>query len=136
MLRSYELRIYLAHRYRAVLPFHNGVRMIEINEKPLSVNKAWLGRKRKSKDYRMYEVNMLEALPDLEIPEGKLKLTIHVYYSSRASDIDNCLKPFIDILQKRYDFDDKWIYKLHVEKFVVKRGFEKICFEVELYEDS
>lgn len=109
------------------------INLITIHEKPLSINKAWLGRKRKSKDYRMYEINMLHALPDLDIPDGKLVLNIDVYYSSKASDIDNCLKPFIDVLQKRYLFDDKMIYELHVEKYVVKRGEDRISFSIGEY---
>lgn len=110
--------------------------MITIPCKPMSQNKAFLGRKTKSKEYRVYEGNVMELLPALDVPEGQLKLTLDVYYSNRAADIDNCLKPFIDILQKEYGFNDNKIYKLDVEKFIVKKGEEKIEFKLEEYDND
>ena len=110
--------------------------MITVPVKPMSQNKAFLGRKTKSKEYRVYEGNVMELLPPLDVPEGQLKLTLDVYYSNRAADIDNCLKPFIDILQKEYGFNDNKIYKLDVEKFIVKKGEEKLEFRLDAYTPS
>lgn len=50
--------------------------------------------------------------------------------SSSLADIDNFLKPFIDILQKKYGFNDKLIYKLSVKKVKVAKGDEYIDFVV------
>lgn len=58
----------------------------------------------------------------------KMFLQIDVFYSNKASDIDNCIKPFMDILQKKYHFDDKYIYKLLINKHIVPKGQEKISF--------
>lgn len=109
--------------------------MITVPVKPMSQNKAFLGRKTKSKEYRVYEGNVASFLPDVTVPEGQLALTLDVYYSNRAADIDNCLKPFIDILQANYGFNDNKIYKLDVEKFIVKKGDEKIEFKLEEYKN-
>ena len=108
--------------------------MIHVHEKALSVNKAWLGSKKKTKEYRVYEVNVSRQLPDIEIPEGKLQLRMNVYYSNTRADIDNCLKPFIDILQARYGFNDCRIYKIEVEKYVVAKGEERMEFTLEEYD--
>lgn len=108
----------------------SGKELIVVPQKPMSVNKAWLGAKRKSKEYRVYEENVSSRLPDLEIPEGRLKLIVYVYYSNQRADIDNCLKPFIDILQARYSFNDCYVYELNVKKFIVNKGYERIAFSI------
>ena len=105
--------------------------MHKLDIKPLSVNKAWGGRTFKSKDYKNYEKDMDIILPKIDIPEGPLKVRLHWGFSSKASDADNPVKPFIDCLQRKYDFDDKNIFEYHITKEVVKRGKEFIQFEVE-----
>lgn len=96
--------------------------------KPLSVNQAFCGKKVKTASYRRYETHLIRTLPELEIPEGELELRVVVYYSNKASDIDNCLKPFIDVCQKKYGFDDKRIYRLRVTKVIVPKGQDNIAF--------
>jgi Holliday junction resolvase RusA-like endonuclease len=107
--------------------------MTKIKIKPLSVNKAWQGRRFKTKDYLAYEQAMMYLLPNLVIPEGNLTVTITFGFANRASDIDNGLKPFLDILQKRYNFDDKRICRLLVDKTKAKKGGEYIRFVIEQY---
>lgn len=111
-------------------------RWIDTGVKPLSANKAFQGRKVKTRDYRGYEKTLIATLPDLEVPEGPLHLKLVVRYSSKLADIDNALKPFIDILQKRYGFNDRFIFKLTVIKEIVPKGAEKILFKVETYEQK
>jgi len=95
--------------------------MIKI--KPLSVNECWQGRRFKTKTYLRYEDELWLLLPKMDIDKTKrIKLEIQFGFSNKASDIDNCIKPFLDILQKKYGFNDKMIYKLSVEKYVVKKG--------------
>jgi Holliday junction resolvase RusA-like endonuclease len=100
--------------------------------KPLSVNQAWLGRKRKSAAYRQYETELLAKLPTLKVSKRvKLSVSMVVYYSNPLSDIDNFIKPFLDILQMKYGFNDKQIYKLSVLKEIVNKGSEGITFKIE-----
>lgn len=105
--------------------------MVKIPIKPLSVNDVWQGRRFKTKDYSVYEQELYYTLPKLKIPEGKLTLTLIFGFSSKGSDIDNCIKPFTDVLQKKYGFNDNRIYKLYVVKRDVKKGREYIDFEIE-----
>jgi Holliday junction resolvase RusA-like endonuclease len=108
--------------------------MIRLNIKPLSVNDAWRGRRFKSVKYSNYEKKTLLILPKISIVSGKKTLFVNVGFSSKASDVDNVLKPFIDILQKKYKFNDSAIYKIVIEKEIVKKGSEFIEFKITSYE--
>ena len=105
--------------------------MHQINIKPLSVNKAWRGKLSKTPTLMKYNRDIGLILPRIKVPEGFLRLSIEFGFSSKASDIDNPLKPFIDCLQNKYGFDDKNIYELAIKKEVVKRGNEYIKFNLE-----
>ena len=105
---------------------------IASNCKPLSVNEATIGKKVKSKAYRMYEEFLIEHLPNVEVPDGELELQLMVFYPSRRSDLDNALKPFIDVLQKRYGFNDNRIDKLVVIKRIDKEN-PRIVFRFKPY---
>ena len=104
--------------------------MINIPIKPLSVNKAWQGRRFKTPEYKQYEKDVLTMLPKVRIPEGNLEIDLDVYFSNKASDVDNVAKPFIDILQKKYRFNDSRVYTLILTKFICKKGDERIEFEI------
>ena len=69
-----------------------------------------------------------------KIPKGELELNIKWGFSSKLSDLDNPIKPFLDILQKKYGFNDSRVYKATIEKEIVKKGFEFIEFEIKHYE--
>jgi len=100
----------------------------------MSVNKAWLGRRRKTADYREYEVELIGLLPsDIDIPEGPLQITLQWGFSNKLSDWDNPIKPFQDILQTFYQFNDRDIWDAHVSKRIVKKGEEYIDFLIEEY---
>lgn len=104
--------------------------MTKINIKALSVNKVWKGRRFKTGDYKFYEISVIYLLPAMKIPKGRLKVFIEFGFSSKLADVDNPAKPFIDILQKKYQFNDKMIYSLHLKKVDVEKGKEYICFEI------
>ena len=105
--------------------------MIKIDIKPLSVNKCWKGRRFKTDYYKSYERDLMLMLPNTQIPHGKLYIEVTFGFSRTTSDIDNPLKPFLDILQKKYKFNDKDIYKLLVHKEIVKKGEEFVRFTIE-----
>ena len=104
--------------------------MHRVNIKPLTVNKCWQGKRFKTKDYNNYEKEVLLLLPTLVVPDGNLEIRLKFGVSSKLSDWDNPIKPFQDILQKKYGFDDRRIYKAVVEKEIVKKGGEYIVFEI------
>jgi Holliday junction resolvase RusA-like endonuclease len=103
---------------------------MRIDIKPLSVNEVWQGKRFKTRKYTNYEKDMLHLLPNIKVPKYPLKIEITWGFSSVASDIDNPTKPFLDVLQKKYGFDDKMIYELILHKTLVKRGFEFIEFTI------
>ena len=106
------------------------MKSIRINIKPLSVNKCWQGRRFKTKDYKDYEEELMWKLPQAEVPEGELTLELEVGLSNVQADLDNTCKPFQDILQKKYGFNDRWITKLIIIKIKVKKGEEYIKFKI------
>ena len=100
--------------------------------KPMSVNEAWQGKRFKTKKYKQYEQECLLLLPrKVEIPEGKLKVSLFFGFSSKLADADNPVKCFIDILQKKYNFNDNKIYEYSISKVDVKKGEEFIEFKIE-----
>lgn len=104
--------------------------MKTIKIKPLSANKAWQGRRFKTKDYQAFEEEMLYSLPKMTVPKGRLLLRLEFGFSNKASDIDNPTKMTIDCLSKKYQFDDKMIYLLEVAKEIVPKNEEYISFEL------
>ena len=102
--------------------------MPTVKIKPLSVNEAWQGKRFKTKKYKSYESQLLHILPQLEVPDSKIHLSITFGLSSKNADIDNPVKCFVDCLQKKYGFNDKHIYKMTLEKTDVKKGDEFISF--------
>lgn len=104
---------------------------MKINVKPLSVNEVWQGRRFKTQKYKSYEQKVLYMLPStVHIPEGSLELYLQVGLSNKSADLDNCAKPFIDILQKKYGFNDSRIYHLVMMKRIVPKGEEFISFKI------
>lgn len=108
--------------------------MTKITIKPLSVNEAWRGRRFKTDEYKAYEQELFLRLPPLKIPKGKLSLTLIFGFSNKASDIDNPAKPFIDILQKTYGFNDNKIYNLNITKVDVPKGKDFIEYNFKEYD--
>jgi len=108
--------------------------MINIKLKPLSVNQAWRGRRYKSNQYKSFERTLLYLLPALLVPDGKLQLNLQLGFSNRGSDLDNPVKMIQDVLSKKYGFNDNLIYRIVLDKVIVKKGKEFIKFELVSYE--
>lgn len=107
--------------------------MIELQIKPLSVNDAWQGKRFKTPKYSKYERDVLFLLPKLDMPKPPYQVYLSFAFSSKLSDIDNPVKPFLDILQKKYSINDKDIESLMIYKQKVKKGFESIKFYIKTY---
>lgn len=104
--------------------------MIKLNIKPLSVNQAWQGKRFKTHKYITYENDLLKTLPKLNIIDPPYRLNLLIGFSSKSSDIDNILKPFLDVLQKKYNINDKDFKILYVEKQIVSKKNDFISFEI------
>ena len=102
--------------------------------KPLSINQAFRGRRFKTKDYLNYERSLFYLLPNKYIiPEGELELKIEIGLSNKLADLSNTIKAFEDILQKKYSFNDNRVYKIIMEKKIVKKKEEYIDFSIKEY---
>lgn len=110
--------------------------MNRIQIKPLSVNKAWKGRRFKTDDYKQYEHDVLWLLPKIKIPEPPFEIHFKFGFSSKSADYDNPVKITQDILSKKYGFNDKLIYKAVIEVEDVKKGDEYFEFEILHYDIS
>ena len=103
---------------------------MRVNIKPLSSNEAWQGKRFKTQKYKKYEQELLFILPKFEVPKGQIRIDYIVGYSNVQSDIDNFLKSFQDVLQKKYGFNDNMIYHVQITKQIVKKGEEFIDFDI------
>lgn len=104
--------------------------MIKIDIKPLSVNKAWQGKRFKTPAYKVYERTLLYMLPKLRLPEPPFQIEMEFGFSNASSDWDNPIKPLQDILQKKYGFNDKDVFKAVVTKEKVSRGQDYLKFKI------
>jgi len=107
------------------------MKYIKVNLKPLSVNDAWQGKRFKTPKYKQYEKNCLLMLPSLKVSNNRLKISIEYGFSNKMSDVDNPTKLILDILQKKYGFNDNKIYELHLIKKIVEKGNEYFSFFIE-----
>jgi len=69
-------------------------------------------------------------LPTVTIPEGEMRLELIFGFSNKLSDLDNPVKMFQDILQKKYGFNGSRIYELNIKKVIVQKGKEFIKFKL------
>ena len=105
---------------------------MRIDIKPLSVNNAWQGKRYKTPAYKAYEKELLLKLRPMKIPQGDLVVE-YTFGITTLGDWDNPIKPFQDVLQKKYGFDDRRIMTAIVKKKVVKKGNEFIDFTINGY---
>jgi Holliday junction resolvase RusA-like endonuclease len=99
----------------------------KINEKPMSVNLAWQGKRFKTPAYKDYENSMILMMPKGKIEADQmLRVEFFFGFSNKASDLDNPVKLLMDIAQKKYSFNDKMVFELNVRKCIVKKGEEFI----------
>ena len=97
--------------------------------KPLSVNTAWKGKRFKTPEYKAYEQEVMLYLRPKEVPDGEFCIVLEFGISYSGFDYDNGIKPFTDILQKKYGFNDSRIVKAFVTKTKTEKGNEFIWFD-------
>lgn len=103
---------------------------ILIKKKPLSVNQCWQGKRYKTPIYKKYERDLLLMLPRIKLPEPPYQIYYEFGFSSGNADLDNPIKPFQDILQKKYNFNDKDIDVIIAVRMRVSKGNEYIKFKI------
>lgn len=105
--------------------------MIQLTIDPLSVNKAYTGKRYATKEYKSWKKHISFILPNkLKIPK-KIHLIIEWGFKNKLSDVDNPAKTFIDCLQKKYGFNDRDVWKLEMTKIITDKPF--IRFSIKSY---
>lgn len=104
---------------------------MRIDYKPLSVNECWQGQRFKTPAYKKYERDILLLLLPYKLPKKPYKVVLTFGMSNLSADIDNPVKPLLDILQKKYGFNDRDIIELHLFKRKTEKGKEFINFTIE-----
>lgn len=74
-------------------------------------------------------------MPKIQMPEPPYRIIYEFGFSSKGSDIDNAVKPFQDILQTTYGFNDNKIYEFTAKRAYVPKGQEYIKFEITKFEE-
>ena len=109
-----------------------GILQQTIYLKPLSVNEAWQGRRFKTDEYIAYEKAVIKAMQTKKLNvKPPFAVMIEYGFSNSASDIDNPTKLVLDILQKKYKFNDKDIYRLTLIKTMISKGKEYFRFRIQ-----
>lgn len=100
--------------------------------KPISINKAYRGKRFKSKDYIQFEKDCSWWMKGKKI-SGEVEIHYKFFVKNFArTDVDNCIKPTQDLLVKYGLIDDDChIKKLVAEKF--KSDEEKMEIEIFKY---
>jgi len=115
------------------------VNLVQI--KPMSMNQAWravpvknrpgIARNVKSRPYRKYEMDVSLQLPaTFKLPPPPYAIYLEFGLSNKNADWDNPIKPFVDILQARYKFNDKEIRTALVTKVIVTKGQEYVRWDI------
>lgn len=93
---------------------------------PMSINKCYQGRRFRTKEYKAWQEHGIYLLKGQYGLSGKFHVKIKWYKKTVAStDIDNPVKPVVDLLVKSGVIpDDRYIYKLEVEKHKTPEGQE------------
>jgi len=108
--------------------------VIKIMIKPMSVNEAFQGRRFKTPKYIAFEKELLLKLPKkFKMPPPPYEVYFEWGFSNRASDFDNPIKCTMDVLQKKYGFNDKEVYLATIRKTIVGRGEEFIMFSIKSF---
>ncbi len=108
---------------------------INIPIAPLSVNRAFQGRRFKSSFYKQFEVDFCRTVPRCKKTiKGECEVHYTFYVKNyKMSDVDNCIKTCQDLLVAlNYIEDDKQIVFLSAEK--IKSEIPHIEVEIIEYE--
>lgn len=107
-----------------------------VSIKPLSVNECWRGQRFKTDKYKNYEYSLLFLLPKIILPAPPYEIHFVFGLSNMSNDFDNSVKPFTDVLQKKYGFNDREIMRAVIDKKIVKKGSEYIGFKITHHEEN
>lgn len=107
-----------------------------LNIKPFSVNEAWQGKRFRTPAYKRFTRDVISILPIRKLPTPPYFLVLEFGVSSKAADWDNPIKPFQDILQQRYGFNDRDVMAGFARKKLVAKGEEYIYWDIITFDEK
>ena len=98
-----------------------------IKVKPLSVNRVWQGRRFKTPLYKQYEKDCSWFLKGKKI-DGDVEIHFKFYIKhEKTSDLDNFIKPLLDLIVKAGLIDDdRFVKKIIAQKFKSDEEYIKV----------
>ena len=106
---------------------------MKLNLKPLSANRMFYRNKNKTVEYRQFQEDVRDLSMGKDWPFGTdpVQFEVNVGLSSKAADLDNCIKPILDTYQNIYDdFNDNKVYKIVLRKEIVEKGKEYVDIKI------
>lgn len=107
--------------------------MHELPIKPLSVNKAYRGRRFSTDEHKKFKDMASIRLKKMDLPKLKPKekfYMIYIFFVSGTSDADNFIKTAQDSICAALGTDDRYVESLYCRKVKCKKGSEKIFFDI------
>lgn len=106
---------------------------VEVMMEPYSINKAFQGRRFKTRECKHWERAFQYSLPKKEMIRGKVSVIYRFFLKNHSMiDFDNLIKVMQDnIVKKGYIEDDRKIYRALIEKIPCKH-YNKT--EIEIHE--
>ena len=106
-----------------------------IKARALTVNKAWQGRRFKTKEYESFEKEVMYQLPKMQV-KGEVEMSYKFRLKNYAiTDVSNLLKCLEDIIVKAGLIeDDRKVVKIIAEK--MKNNDESIQILIKQYEKN
>lgn len=130
-LKTNSTKNILFHAETVIRGTSTNFETVKIRCVPLSVNKAWQGRRFKTDAYKLYEKFLMWKLPKkIDLPAPPYEIHFEFGFSSSLADWDNPVKPLQDILQKKYKFNDKLVKRAIVDVVDVAKGEEYFTFNI------
>jgi Holliday junction resolvase RusA-like endonuclease len=105
--------------------------------KPLSINRAFQGRRFKTNEYKHYERDLNALGGHFKTIRGDIEVIIEWYLKNdKMTDIDNPTKPVLDYLTKAGAYeDDRKIRALHLYKYKSNKDYDYFRITITKYED-
>jgi Holliday junction resolvase RusA-like endonuclease len=100
-----------------------------VPHKAISTNQLHMGTKTRSWDYKKFRKEVFQFLEDNHGGvkpnlQGNLVFTLEVGFSNPTSDLSNSIKGIEDVLAEFYEFNDKQIVRIVMDKYIVNKGDE------------
>jgi len=101
---------------------------VKIEAKPLSINRAWQGRRYATKEYKDWRKEIEYLMPKKKMIVGDVDIHIDFFLiNDKRTDADNLAKPLFDsIVRKGYIEDDCHIRHLEITKHKSKKDYIEI----------